>query len=278
MKKSNSKKVVILYSGGLDSFVMWKLAEKEGYDYKLVHFDIGQPYNKKELDAINSLVGDIIEIRKVDWIEKEDDIKNKGNESGNIFIPGRNLTLASLAASIYLPDEIWLGALMGEIHNYATDKNMEFIKRTNETFEYVFSPFERQPKVVFPLVDRKLGKYEEVKWLLDNDIPTEDILKTSSCLSGEEGKCGTCVVCCRRHYIFKGLGFDEKTNRHPLENPENVKMIIKMIDNEINNSNDHYDEYRRKEILPGLCKEYNLPYTNNSLKEIKGKLEEKLKG
>jgi len=268
------KKVVILYSGGLDSFVMWKIAEKEGYDYKLVHFDIGQPYAKKELEAIKKL-GEKVEIRKVDWINSEEQIKGK-KDNFSIFIPGRNLTLASLAASIYLPDEVWLGALMGEIHKDATDKNLTFLNETNKLFKYVFSPFERQPQVKFPLVDRKMGKFEEVKWLIDNGIPKEEILETSSCLSGEEGKCGTCMVCCRRHYIFKELGFSEKLNKHPLENPNNVKMILKMIDNELTNSNDHYDEYRRKEILPGLCKEYNLEYNKENLKILKEKLKGKL--
>ena len=96
-----SKKVVILYSGGLDSFTMWKIAEKEGYDYTLVHFDIGQPYNKKELEAIKKL-GHKVDIRKVDWIRDENQLKGKKGAIGNIMIPGRNLTLASLAASIYL--------------------------------------------------------------------------------------------------------------------------------------------------------------------------------
>ena len=266
-----SKKVVILYSGGLDSFTMWKIAEKEGYDYTLVHFDIGQPYNKKELEAIKKL-GHKVDIRKVDWIRDENQLKGKKGAIGNIMIPGRNLTLASLAASIYLPDEIWMGALMGEIHKDATDKNLEFLNKTNKLFEYIFKPYERQPKIVFPLVDRKMGKYEEVKWLLDNGVSINEILDTSSCLSSEDGKCGTCVVCCRRHYIFKDLGFEEKTNKHPLENPDNIKMILKMIDNELTGSNDHYDEYRRREIIPGLLKELNC-----NLRTAKKILKEKLK-
>jgi 7-cyano-7-deazaguanine synthase len=266
------KKVVILYSGGLDSFVMWKIAEKEGYDYKLVHFDIGQPYNEKEMNAIQNLVGDKIDIRKVDWLRSENDLKSKDGAIGNIMIPGRNLTLASLAASIYLPDEIWMGALMGEIHKDATDKNLEFVKKTSDIFKYVFSPYERQPKIVFPLVERKMGKYEEVEWLLNNGVPFEEIEKTSSCLSSEEGKCGTCVVCCRRHYIFKGLGYIEKTNKHPLENKDNIKMILEMIDNELDNKSTHYDEFRKREILPGLKKEFN----TDDLNSIRNKLVEKM--
>ena len=53
---SNKKKIVILYSGGLDSFIMKKLAEAKypDLDLTLVHFDIGQAYSEKEDNAIKN--------------------------------------------------------------------------------------------------------------------------------------------------------------------------------------------------------------------------------
>jgi len=271
------KKIVILYSGGLDSFIMKKLAESKGYETKLVHFDIGQGYSKKEMDAIHNSGYDV-EIRKVDWLRPQQELSGKQeNNSGNIFIPGRNLILSSLAASIYLPDEIWMGGLKGEDHAGATDKNKTFIDKTNDTWSYVYSPFDTVPKLVFPLVDQNWGKFEAVRWLYENGHATKnEILSTSSCLSDSESKnCGRCVVCCRRKYIFKQLGFEEEYENDPLTGKDNLNMIIEMLKTDPSTPDDevHYDKWRRREIIPGLYKEFG----TEDHKELINIMEEKLK-
>ena len=40
--------VTILYSGGLDSFIMHQYAIKQGYKPILVYVDLGHPYSTKE--------------------------------------------------------------------------------------------------------------------------------------------------------------------------------------------------------------------------------------
>lgn len=268
------KKITILYSGGLDSFIMVKLAQSLSYDYNLVHFDIGQEYNNKEAKAIDDSGFDV-EVRKVDWLNASSELFGKQeNNSGNIFIPGRNMVLASLAASIYLPDEVWLGGLKGEDHAQATDKNAKFVQKTNELWSHVYGVFDTVPKLVFPLVDQNWGKFEAVEWATHHaDI--KDILKTSSCLSEEPGNCGHCVVCCRRKYIFKQLGFEETYNADPLESISNLKMVIEMLKTpkDAKDEDTHYDSWRRREIIPGLYKEFDT--TNH--KTILGILEPKLK-
>ena len=270
-----SKKVVILYSGGLDSFVMLKLARSKGIEPILVHYDIGQEYSEKELNAIK-YSKENVQIRKVDWILSASDLKGKeGNACGNIMIPGRNMTLACLAASAFLPDEIWMGGLKGEDHENATDKNGIFVQKMNDVFAYVMSPYNPIPKLVFPLVQEMWGKFEAVKWVYESGNATvEEILHTSSCLSSEEGCCGKCIVCCRRNYIFKQLGFSEKYNSDVLKEANNIKMIIEMLNTKDSDIKPHYDKWRRQEILPGLYLEFN---TNDHLELIKileGKLNE----
>ena len=264
MKKAKkAKKVVILYSGGLDSRIMLHLAESMDLDVKLVHYDIGQPYNEKELQAIKKAKLPV-EIRKVDWVISQEDIKSKdGNAAGNIMIPGRNLTLATMAASAFLPDEIWMGGLKGEDNKGATDKNYGFIKHTNSVFDYVFKPYERTPRLVFPLLEKDFGKFEAVEWAYHNGLSKEDILNTSSCLSGDDGNCGECIVCFRRKFIFKQLGFSEKYNHDPLESMQNLMMVKEMIASQKtirDDNNTHYDAYRRREIIPGLLKEFNCTF------------------
>lgn len=252
------KKLVILYSGGLDSVIMLKLAKEHYPDYEIVlcYYDIGQPYAFKELRELPKGV----KIRYVEWLkpitktEGKQSFGKEGSNSGDIIIPGRNLVLAVLAACQELPDEIWIGALQGEIHAQSTDKNYEFLEKLNPVLEYVLSPFDVKPVVKFPLADKKFGKYEAVQWFFKNNGSVEDYLKSSSCLSGEDGKCGHCVVCFRRWGIlYHQTGMTEKYNNHPVFNisENNKKMVAAMLDG-VDGKPCHYDEYRRREIIPAL--------------------------
>lgn len=250
------KKIVILYSGGLDSLIMYHLALKENVnaEIKLVYYDIGQPYNHKEMKALP----DNVEIRKVDWLKKGDKLISKSDSnSGNIIISGRNMTLASLVASADLPDEIWMGALLGETHKGSTDKNYTFLDKINNLFSYVMSPFDKIPVVKFPLADKGWGKFEAVEWGYNNGISKEVLMDSSSCLSGENGKCGKCVVCLRRWGIYRQLGFSEVYNTNPLEVAENISIIKEMLNYDIKGKS-HYDEFRRREILPAVYDYYNI--------------------
>jgi hypothetical protein len=85
-----------------------------------------------------------------------------------------------------------------------------------------------------------------VKWALKSGLSKEELLATSSCLSGEPGNCGHCVVCLRRWGIFTQLGIREEYNRDPLSCEENRAIIDEML------YGNHYDESRKEEILPAL--------------------------
>jgi 7-cyano-7-deazaguanine synthase in queuosine biosynthesis len=251
MTQSAPKRIVILYSGGLDSLIMrhWAKVHEPDAEIILAHFDIGQPYSEKEFKALPAEV----DIRKVDWLRSEADLKGKGNTTGNIYIPGRNMTLASLAASIYVPDEIWMGALKGEMHDKATDKNLEFRNRANYAFKYVFSPFEKLCRVSFPLGEAGLTKLSATKWYLDNGGSIDAIVKSSSCLSGEPGNCGLCHVCVRRWGIAYQLGYVEREqfNVHPMHGG-NRELITEMLKGDAS----YYDADRRSEIVPAVLEYY----------------------
>lgn len=245
-------KITILYSGGLDSYIMKMYAEKKYPDAEInyVWYDIGQEYNEKEKNALPSFV----ERRKIEWLKPGEKLLGKQESaSGNIFIPGRNAVLATCAASMFLPDEIWMGALMGETHSGSTDKNYEFLEKLNDMLRYVHSPYKDKITVRFPLADEGWGKLEAVKWAYDNGASKEELMATSSCLSSEKGKCGHCVVCMRRMGIFGQLGFSEKYNVNPLLVPQNQKMILEMLKGE-RGEPCHYDKFRRDEIIPYLYK------------------------
>lgn len=248
------KKIVILYSGGLDSLIMRKYAELNNPDSEIVcvYYDIGHPYAWKEKAVLPK---DVI-VHDMTWFNASG-VSKDGNNTGNCFIPGRNLVFVTLAASQYLPDEIWLGALQGEIHAKATDKNYEFACTASKTLSYTLSPFKDHISVVYPLAEAGFGKLEATAWAIEHGMK-DAVLKSSSCMEGEEGNCGICATCLRRWGIFLQLGLEEKYNVHPLESKVHTKMIVEMIDEILTpTSFPHYNAYRISEIIPALQMYYN---------------------
>lgn len=240
------KRIVILHSGGLDSTIMHHLAKKEpNAEVKAVYFNIGHDYAWKEIEALPPEV----EVHDMTWF-KARGVGKEGNAMGNIFIPGRNMMFTTLAACKYVPDEIWLGALMGEIHEGVTDKNLEYLDRQNKLLQYTLSPF-GDVRLVLPFVDRGWGKYDVVKYAIEEGL-AEDVVHSSSCMDGVEGNCGRCGVCLRRAGIFHQLGLSEEYNINPWLAPENQAMILEHLLAERNHDSSHYDEYRRQEIVPAM--------------------------
>lgn len=258
MATDNKRNIIICYSGGLDSFLLWQLYKHE-YDLnthscKCIFYDIGQPYLNKELQSIKDS-GVSVEIKKIDWLDNTSKLIGKeGSLSGDIIIPGRNALLATMVACQEQPDEIWMGALQGEIHEKSTDKNYKFLEKWNNLMQYVL---QKDITLRFPFADMGFGKFEVIDWALKNGYVTkQQLIQTSSCLSAENGKCGQCVVCFRRWGIFYQLGFSETFNVFPLTVHQNKMMINEMIKGELGEKC-HYDEFRRRELMPAVLKYYD---------------------
>ena len=238
-------KIAILYSGGLDSRIMLQYARCHypKSEVKCLWYAIGQDYEAKERAALP----DFVEQRTLTWLdESHRPVGKPDSPSGNIFIPGRNLALICAAACSELPDQVWLGALKGETTEQSTDKNYQFLEKINPVLSYVLGPFKKKVIARFPLADEGMSKLDAVKWALKSGLSKEELLATSSCLSGEPGNCGHCVVCLRRWGIFTQLGIREEYNRDPLSCEENRAIIDEML------YGNHYAESRKEEILPAL--------------------------
>jgi 7-cyano-7-deazaguanine synthase in queuosine biosynthesis len=253
------KKVVILNSGGLDSLVMVKMAEILGYDVTKIYFDIGHDYNWKEKQALE----DDTQVFDMSWFAAKG-VDKEGNGMNNIFIPGRNLMFAVLAACKFLPDEIWLGALLGEIHQHATDKNETFRTLVNDVLSYTLAPFKKDVKLVYPFVDAGMDKLDVVKLAVELGY-SKEVVESSSCMSGKHLKCGTCGVCLRRAGIFMQTGLSEEYEVNPWTAEENRKIIRDIVDAEITNDDSHYDFHRRRELIPAL----KLIYQGDTLEQIR---------
>lgn len=262
--------ILILFSGGLDSAIMKRYAEVAypEANVELLYVDLGHDYAYKEKATLTSDV----ELLELALPSAKNPVGKDGSSSGNIIIPGRNLLLTVVGACLKQPDQVWLGALMGEIHAGSTDKNETFRDKLNDVLAYVFSPFDTIPKVVFPFVDQNWGKLEITQWALANGFTKEQLMHTSSCLSGVEGNCGSCVVCVRRNGIFAQCGFEEKYNEHPITGPNApLDMYIEMIKGELYPDQEcHYDSYRRSEIVPMLKTFFKTDNLNFIMSELTG--------
>lgn len=211
-------KIVILYSGGLDSVVLnrWAHINYPNSDIVCIYYDYGNPVCMSEIKHLP----DFVQVRKIQWFENsQSQLIGKPNEQhkGNIYIPGRNLVFAILAATQELPDCIFMGGLYEESHNNATDKNSTFIRLTNDTLSYVLGPFKDGITLRFPFVEEKMFKKDVINWALGNGITPEEIGSAYSCFNATENSipCGECHSCIRSFSFFYIANIPIKFIKHP---------------------------------------------------------------
>ena len=260
-------KIVLLYSGGLDSRIMAHYAKVKYPDaeVKCVYYAHGGPAEQKEIEVLPSFV----EVRRVDWLggDKKPVAKLSDPTAGAIYIPGRNMVFVTLAACQELPDEIWLGALADEQHVNATDKNNEFCDQASDVLSYVLSPFVGYVHVLAPLARERWTKYGSLKWALENGLSAEEVLDTVSCYSGNRVPCGNCRPCFKRALSFANLGLKETyIDAGPLYNEYGNKTALEYMNMPAKKRNS--DEREVVSMLHKLLdKEPYLPVFENGVKE-----------
>jgi len=218
--------VCVLLSGGLDSYVAFRLAQRRHGAENIVGMFVnyGQPYSAKELQAMNSL----------HLFESQDSevIYAKANWCADALagiptpekqeIPGRNLLLAlygSLRAS-----EVWISALENEVGgpNTVPDKRPEFFMQTSALLSSILKCLRPTTLVTTPF--GQLTKTEVVRLGAMLGISKHDLLNTVSCFDGTVAKpCGVCMACHKRWVAFINNGID--TTSHYLADPCSEKNL-----------------------------------------------------
>ena len=140
--------LVILFSGGADSFMMHELSQQMGYNPIYLLIDYGQ-LHKEELDVARTFLKGV---GKIDSIY-EVAISNLGVDSGltgsgkkdmygehvhSFHVPGRNLMFISIAASIAESrgiKKIWYGADLSDRVNLFPDCYQEWVIKVNELLQ-----------------------------------------------------------------------------------------------------------------------------------------------
>lgn len=218
------KKIVILYSGGLDSRIMLHLAQTQGYDAKCIYYRHGADSEQREIETLP----DYVEVKTVDWLGDRIKPVAKADDpfAAAIYIPGRNLVFSVLAACQELPDEVWMGTLVDEMTVQGTDKNLKFKSMATEVLSYVLSPFKERVQVVFPLADRMWTKIDSVKWALENGLTKDQLRDTVSCWHHKGLPCGKCKQCFKREMIFALNGFHENyASYSPLNSQFGLELL-----------------------------------------------------
>ncbi|MCK5020085.1 MAG: 7-cyano-7-deazaguanine synthase [Candidatus Peribacteraceae bacterium] len=239
------KKITILYSGGLDSYLMyhWAKIHQPTAEVECIFYQHGQESEQAEIDVLP----DFVKVRKIDWLGKDIQPVAKKSDpfAGAIYIPGRNLVFGVLAACQSLPDEIWMGTVWDEDNQQATDKNDRFKTVTSSLISYVLSPFTDAVEIKFPFVEAEMTKEDLVRWALTNGITKEQLINdTVSCWNQVDDKpCGACKQCTKRMLVFGLNGFSEPYNIHPMKSVRQQKNMMAYIQAAI----DHPNEQNRDE-------------------------------
>jgi 7-cyano-7-deazaguanine synthase len=207
----NKKKVVIIYSGGMDSYTSLHLARQQGYDVHAVSFNYGQRHSKEliyaklvtekykiphkivDISSINQLIGgssltDNIEVPEGHY--EEESMKQT-------VVPNRNMILLSMAVGYAVSinaEAVYFGAHSGD-HAIYPDCRTEFVDAMNAVCAIanyepiaIRAPFLKDDKVEILKIGLKLGL---------------DYNETWTCYNGREKACGKCGSCQERLEAFE---------------------------------------------------------------------------
>src|SRR5678815_2481898 len=123
---------ILLYSGGLDSYIAHYLLTQDGTPWECVYVDLGSRYSAKEKRTL-LLPHDTLYL-PLGGLEQDDG-----------FLPQRNPMLITFAQAAYDADNVALCAVRGE---YSRDKHPEFFKRLSGLLSYTAG---KQVRVGSPL-------------------------------------------------------------------------------------------------------------------------------
>jgi len=175
---------VLLFSGGMDSFIAWHFLKKP----KAVYFHIGLDICDRELEVIKELGVPVI-------VDKSIDLSTREIDSDTKFLPMRNLYFAMLACKY--GDEIYMAGLKDDKVN---DKNEEIFAE----FSGMLSNLnERRIKVLSPFWN--YTKADVVRWYLatvgNEGKALDQLIRTGSCYDLSTGYCCYKCRCCFRKWV-----------------------------------------------------------------------------
>lgn len=196
-------KRVLLYSGGLDSFVVAKLWRPD----VLLYVATGHRYEAHERHAMWwAGLPVVIDGRlRLGDLERLDGI-----------VPLRNLYFLAIAS--HYGDTIAMGVLDGEVNG---DKSVAFARQAEAVLATCYGPSYwsegRAPTVEYPVAH--LTKAELVAEYLAAGHDPQALLATRSCYDPGDLPCGHCSACVKRHIALAANGLRDETVQDPATSP-----------------------------------------------------------
>ncbi|WP_166253125.1 7-cyano-7-deazaguanine synthase QueC [Marinobacter salicampi] len=206
--------IVVIYSGGMDSFTLLHRARAQGLAIHALSFDYGQRH-RRELDCARSVCGELDIPHQVLDIRSLSSVMAGSALTGNTpvpeghyaedsmkstVVPNRNMILLSLATGYAVTVDaaaVWYGAHGGD-HAIYPDCRPEFVKR----MDAVCRVANYQPvRIEAPYINS-----DKTAILAEGLAMGLDYSQTWTCYNGRERACGRCGSCQERLGAFANHG------------------------------------------------------------------------
>ncbi|NVK25118.1 MAG: 7-cyano-7-deazaguanine synthase QueC [Gammaproteobacteria bacterium] len=206
-----SEKVIVIYSGGMDSYTVLNHAIKQGFDVYALTFDYGQRH-VKEIEYAKNACKDlgiqhkIVDISAINSIisgsslTDEIEVPEGHYESDNMkqtVVPNRNMILLSMAVGYAVSldaTKVFYGAHSGD-HAIYPDCRPEFVQKMQDVCAIAnYEPVD----IVVPYINNT-----KIEILTDGLKMGLDYSKTWTCYNGREKACGKCGACQERLEAFE---------------------------------------------------------------------------
>lgn len=203
-------KVVVIYSGGMDSFTVLHKAVQAGHDVYALSFNYGQRHVKElqcaaqvcqelgikhkivDISAINQLLAGSSLTDNIDIPEGH----YAADNMKSTVVPNRNMILLSLAVGYAVSlgaSQVYYGAHSGD-HFIYPDCRPEFVQKMHDVCQIAnYEPV----AIVSPYLSQS-----KIDILADGLAMGLDYSKTWTCYNGREKACGKCGSCQERLEAF----------------------------------------------------------------------------
>lgn len=228
---------VNLFSGGMDSFLVWALHDNKATNL-FVH--IAHKYAKKELDVSQEIARTIGHDKfSLEMIMGAQIGPKELSPSG--IIPFRNAELVLCGAQY--GNTVFMGVTAHEINS---DKSEHFMQLMQGLLDYCYAPQYwndnqgRTHTVVSPLRGRTKAQW--VADYLQTELPVDWLLMTVSCYDDTDRHCGRCPSCFKRWVALTVNGLSDDFKYDPRAWGRREGILDKCRDGT-------YHQERAKEIL-----------------------------